>query len=246
MSIVGKENKTMNQLLMEGEWNIYYVSALYKFQQDREALTTDAMDLVVFLRTADDRDLKPHQGVSVSVRSNDDMAVFSIQEQVAGTGGASGQSVGAFVYYTPQGREGVPSLCAPQLLLLQGTESLVKKVCGWVQHRYQCVVALQSLRIRSICMEQFAQSLFLHIATESGDGHSNAVHAPLKLTLRREGDVKVVRSITISIPFHDILAKHELERSNIVYNRERRDTLVEQDHMIRSLCLPYFSQLSED
>ncbi|RHY67899.1 hypothetical protein DYB38_007078, partial [Aphanomyces astaci] len=92
MSIVGKENKTMNQLLMEGEWNIYYVSALYKFQQDREALTTDAMDLVVFLRTADDRDLKPHQGVSVSVRSNDDMAVFSIQEQVAGTGGASGQS----------------------------------------------------------------------------------------------------------------------------------------------------------
>ncbi|RHX99840.1 hypothetical protein DYB36_012196 [Aphanomyces astaci] len=93
MSIVGKENKTMNQLLMEGEWNIYYVSALYKFQQDREALTTDAMDLVVFLRTADDRDLKPHQGVSVSVRSNDDMAVFSIQEQVAGTGGASGQSV---------------------------------------------------------------------------------------------------------------------------------------------------------
>ncbi|ETV93188.1 hypothetical protein H310_12792 [Aphanomyces invadans] len=242
MTIVGKDSKTMDELLKDGEWNIYYVSSLYKFQHDRDALTTDATDLLAFLRRADasQDDLKPYQGVSVSVRSNDDMAIFSVQEQVAGTGGSSsGQFAGAFVYFTPREYQGNPSGNAPQLLLLRGNERLVTKVCEWVQHRYQCIVALQSLRIRSVSMEQFAQSLFLNIASQADEDETTAIHTPLKLTLRNEAEAKVVHSVTVSIPYLDIQAKYELQR-------ERRNTLVEQDRMIRSLVLPYCSQLSED
>ncbi|RHY30213.1 hypothetical protein DYB32_004536 [Aphanomyces invadans] len=272
MTIVGKDSKTMDELLKDGEWNIYYVSSLYKFQHDRDALTTDATDLLAFLRRADasQDDLKPYQGVSVSVRSNDDMAIFSVQEQVAGTGGSSsGQFAGAFVYFTPREYQGNPSGNAPQLLLLRGNERLVTKVCEWVQHRYQCIVALQSLRIRSVSMEQFAQSLFLNIASQADEGvaqrltsvfyacmlhvdETTAIHTPLKLTLRNEAEAKVVHSVTVSIPYLDIQAKYELQSAETLWsNKVRAPALLQSlmpsvDRMIRSLVLPYCSQLSED
>ncbi|KAF0685827.1 Aste57867_22349 [Aphanomyces stellatus] len=236
-----KESKTMDQLLVEGSWNIYYVSGLYQFKHDRDTLATDATDLVTFLRAADDdRDLKRHQEVTVNVRAKNDLAMFVIHEQVA-DGTRPPTRVGAFVYYTPHQRGAPPpaNTNGTHLLLLQGNEHLVVRMCAWVQHRFQCVIALNALRIQSVCMEQFAQSLF-HAIAQHGDDDDGQVHAPLKLTLRSESDDKIVRSVAISIPRRDIQAKHELQR-------ERRNTMVDQGHrMIRSLMLPYCAQLGVD
>ncbi|CAK4692117.1 hypothetical protein LEN26_013987 [Aphanomyces euteiches] len=237
---VMKEPKTMDEMLVEGTWNIYYVSSLYNFKHDRDALAKDATDLVTFLREADSRELRPNQGVTASVRAKNDLTMFMIHEQVSDVSGNPPQRLGAFVYYSPNHGAATSNPNVTNLLLLQGNEALVAHMCAWIQHRYQCIVALHSVNIQSTSMEQFAQALFLHISTQPPhDDSDTTIHAPLKITLRNESDSKIIRSVTVAIPYRDIQAKHELQR-------ERRNTLVDQDRMIRSLFVPYCTQLSMD
>ncbi|OQR86503.1 2,3-bisphosphoglycerate-independent phosphoglycerate mutase [Achlya hypogyna] len=234
-----KEPAALASLVTEGAWNLYSVSPLFKFSHDAECLAADAMGLVSYLRTHRHGELKANQGIAASVRSQQDVALFAITETVVG----APRRLGGFIYYSPD----APDMkTRTDVLLLQGNEELLGLICAWMQHQYQCVVALHAVSVNSISMEAFAFSLF-QIMLEANDA---VEHAPLRLTLQSESTGKAVQSVTISIPWKDICLGHRAaithsQSSASTSDGHRRGTMVssEPDRFIRSFITKHFVSL---
>ncbi|OQS06926.1 hypothetical protein THRCLA_01040 [Thraustotheca clavata] len=225
---------SIDQLIVEGAWNVYSVSPLYKFVHDKDVLATDAMALVAYLRTSNG-ELHSNQSISVSVRSKKDLALFSIHEQLVG----GPRRLGGFMYYTPNADTSTMKT-RTDVLLLQGNEQLVGQVCAWMQYQYQCVVALHAVNVNSISMELFAYNLYQNMLAAS----DSLDHAPLKLTLHSENSGKPVQSVTISIPWKDILASQQ-SLAAAANEGTRRSTLTapESERLIRGFITKYFVNL---
>jgi hypothetical protein len=166
---VKASEKSFDELITEEAWNLYCVSPLYKFKHDdKDVLVNDAMDLTSFLRKQNaGGSLKADQSVTVSVRSRGTVVMFVIHEQMLG---GSVSRVGGFIYHRPEkskkNHQKQPQQLKQQrrhtdILLLQGNEELLAKVCSWIQSRYQCVMLLQAVEIQPGSIERFAQILFI-------------------------------------------------------------------------------------
>ncbi|EQC28966.1 hypothetical protein SDRG_13303 [Saprolegnia diclina VS20] len=234
-----KEPAPLSALVTEGAWNVYCVSPMYKFSHDAATLSADAMELVAYLRCNLAGELKANQTVTASVRSQGDVALFAITETLV----SGPRRLGGFIYYTPD----VPGTKKrTDVLLLQGNEDLLALICAWLQHQYQCVVALHAVSVNSVSMEAFAYNLY-HIMLEAND---NVEHAPLRLTLHCESVGKSVQSVTISVPWRDLCASHRAlthSHSSASENTTRRTTVVgtgsESDRFIRGFIAKYVAQL---
>ncbi|CEG44853.1 Centromere subunit L [Plasmopara halstedii] len=231
-AVLERERSGLEHVLLHRRWFLHYASPLFHFECSQ--LSEYAHDLVKTLRAAALRACGQQFGYSVSIQNAEKLVVFEIHEErdnrrnikVNATlaQGEGFERSGGFVLYLqtdveqrfpPKGRE------RQQLILMRGDAELLRWICSWLQHCFQCVVSIHVVHIQQQNLKRMARdwavaSLVaeeISIVSEERGGDSQEIQAnyfgryneppkaPLLLEYRATNEAGVLRTYTMTVPW---------------------------------------------